>query len=88
MGGLVHTCVSLSPCYHLPSRCSRWLLAFIYVYTFPFAFVGLLGYVTIPASMFICLGLYGLLLSAQELVRDSGVLCFGAKAVVGLTCLH
>lgn len=44
-----------------------WLLAFIYVYTFPFAFVGLLGYVTIPASMFICLGLYGLLLSAQEL---------------------
>lgn len=52
-------------CPHTPIR---WLLVFIFVFSFPFAFTELLGYMVIPATMFICLGLYGLLLSAQELV--------------------
>ena len=47
-------------------------LVFSFVYAFPFAFVALLGWVVVPASMALCLGMYGVLALSQELENPLG----------------
>ncbi len=52
-------------------------LAFVFVFAFPYIFVESLGYVVIPASIVVCLGMYGVLQLAQ-------VRCRGENADMGI----
>ncbi len=64
------------------------VLIFVFVFSLPLAFVRLLGPVVIPATMFMCLGLYGLLDTAQELENPLGGLPRAHASVLACTqCL-
>jgi hypothetical protein len=48
------------------------LLVFLFVFTFPFAYVQTLGVVIVPATCIVCLGYYGVSELAQELENPLG----------------